>query len=65
MDWISYGEAHFYHGELIRCQSYDGDYVCSCGSVAMPGNDGMDSSTQIPAIRCAWALVATFYCARH
>jgi hypothetical protein len=40
MDWIPYGEAHFYQGELIRCQSYHGDYACSCLGFAMPGGDG-------------------------
>jgi hypothetical protein len=65
MDQISYGEDHFYQGELIRCQSYHGDYTCSCGRVAMLGIDGMDSSTRVSIARCAWVHVAMSYRARH
>jgi hypothetical protein len=32
---ILYGEAHFYLGMLILCQSYHGDYACILGRVAM------------------------------
>jgi hypothetical protein len=45
MNWILYGEARFYQVELVGCQSYDGDYACSCDAVAMLGIDGVDSST--------------------
>jgi hypothetical protein len=39
------GEACFYQGVLIQCQSYHDDYACSFGGVAMSGSDGMDFST--------------------
>jgi hypothetical protein len=51
MHRISYGEACLYQGVLIQCQSYDADYTCSCGRVAMSGDDGMISSTQVPVVR--------------
>jgi hypothetical protein len=51
MDRILYGEARFYQGELIRCQSYHGQYACSCVRVAILGGDGMDSSTQVLPVR--------------
>jgi hypothetical protein len=65
MDQISYGEAHLYQGKFIWCQSYNGDYVHSCGGVAMSDDDGMDSSTQLLAVRCVWAPVAMSCRARH
>jgi hypothetical protein len=61
MDRIPYGEAHFYQGELIRCQSYHGNYACSCGGVAMSDGNGMDSSIEVLSIRCMWTPVAMFY----
>jgi hypothetical protein len=45
MDQILHGEARFYQGMLIRCQSYHGDYASSGGGVAMSSGDGMDPST--------------------
>jgi hypothetical protein len=45
MDRIPFGEARFYQDELIRCHSYHGDYVFSCGGFAMPGGDGTNSNT--------------------
>jgi hypothetical protein len=39
MDYIPYGEARFYQGDLIRCQGYHDDYACSCQRVAMLGSD--------------------------
>jgi hypothetical protein len=65
MDWIPYGEVRFYQGEFIRCQSYHGDYACSCGGVAISSADGMDFSTQVLAVRCVWMPVALSYCAKH
>jgi hypothetical protein len=65
MDRIPYGEAHFYQGELIRCQSYHGNYACSCSEVAMSGGDETDSSTQVSVVRSVWAPVAMSYCATH
>jgi hypothetical protein len=62
---IPYEEARFYQGELIRCQSYHDDYAYSCGRVAMSGGDGMDFSTQVPAVKYTWAPVATSCRARH
>jgi hypothetical protein len=59
MDRLSYGEVRLYQGELIRCQSYHGDYVCTCGSVAMSDDDWTESSTQVPVVRCMWVPVAT------
>jgi hypothetical protein len=38
---------------------------CSCAAVKMSGDDGMDSSTQVSAVRCAWAPVAMSYHVRH
>jgi hypothetical protein len=55
-DRILHGEARFYQGMLIRCQSYHGDYVCTIGRVAMSGGDEMDSYTRVPTARCAWGL---------
>jgi hypothetical protein len=43
VDRISYGEARFYHGKLIRCQSYHDDYARSYVRVAMSGGDKTDS----------------------
>jgi hypothetical protein len=43
--------------ELIRCQSYHSDYVCSHGGDAMSGGDGTDSSTRVSAARHAWTHV--------
>jgi hypothetical protein len=65
MDWNPYGEDRFYQGELIWCQSYHGDYACSCGDVIMSGSDGMDSNTQVLIVRRAWAPVATSSRDRH
>jgi hypothetical protein len=31
----------------------------------MSGDDGMDSSTQVPAIRCTWVPAALSHQARH
>jgi hypothetical protein len=62
---ILYGEACFYQGMLIQCQTYHANYACSYGGVAMSGGDGMDSSTQVPVVRHAWAPVATSCRARH
>jgi hypothetical protein len=36
-------------------------YVCFYGGVSVSGGDGMDSSTQVPVIRCAWVPVAMSY----
>jgi hypothetical protein len=33
--------------------------VCPCGEVAMPCGDGTGSSTQVPVVRHARALVVT------
>jgi hypothetical protein len=46
-------------GGLIRCQSDRDDYAGSCGRVAMSGDDGMDSRTQEPVVRCMWVPAAT------
>jgi hypothetical protein len=59
------GEGRFYQGMLIQRQSYHGDYACSLNRVAMSDDDGIDSSTQVPTARHAWAPVATSYHARH
>jgi hypothetical protein len=48
VDQIFYGEPRLYWGELIRCQSEHGNYVCSHGGVAVLGSDGTDSITQVP-----------------
>jgi hypothetical protein len=65
MDQIPYGETCFYQGILIRCQNYHGDSACSCGGVDMSGDDGIDSSTRVPTVRCTWAPVAMSYHDRH
>jgi hypothetical protein len=65
MDRILCGEARFYQDMLIQHQSYHEDYACSSVGVAMLGGDGIDSSTQVPAVRCAWAPVPTSCHARH
>jgi hypothetical protein len=65
MDRILYGEAHFYQGVLIQCQSYHDDYVCFYGGVAMSGSDGMDSSTQVHVVRCTWVPKAVSCHATH
>jgi hypothetical protein len=65
MGWITYEDARFYQGELIRCQSYHDDYACFCGGVAMSGGDGTTSSTQVLAVRCVWPPVAMCCHARH
>jgi hypothetical protein len=52
-------------GVLIRCQSYHGDYACPFGDVAVPGSDGMGSSTQVPVVKCAWVPATTSHRARH
>jgi hypothetical protein len=62
---IPNGEARFYHGVLILCQSYHGNYECSYVVVGMSACDGMDSSTYVPVVRCAWVLVAMSYHVRH
>jgi hypothetical protein len=56
MDRIPYVEARLYQGELIQCQSYHDDYVCSYGGVVTSDGDGMDSTTQVSVVRCAWVL---------
>jgi hypothetical protein len=58
MDQILGGKARLYQGKLIQCQSYHGDYACSSGGLAMSDGDGMDSSTQVFDVRCAWVLMA-------
>jgi hypothetical protein len=65
MDWIPYGEAHFYQGKLIQYQSYHADYACSYGGVSMSSGDGMDSNIQVLAVRHVWAPVAMSYCTKH
>jgi hypothetical protein len=45
VDWIFDGEPHLYRGELIRCQSDHGDYVCPYNGVAMSDGDGTVSCT--------------------
>jgi hypothetical protein len=55
----------FTRGELIWCQSYHGNYVCSCARVAMLDGDGTTSSTQVPVVRCAWVHVGVSCHARH
>jgi hypothetical protein len=65
MDRISYGEARLYQDGLIRCQSYHGDYACSCERDVMLDGDGMDSSTQVHYVRCMWASVAMSNHAKH
>jgi hypothetical protein len=40
-------------------------YVYSSGEIVMLGIDGMDSSTQVPAGRCVWVLVAMSCHDRH
>jgi hypothetical protein len=52
-------------GKLIQRQSHHGDYACSIGGVAMSGDDGMDSSSQIPAVRCTWVPMAMSCHDRH
>jgi hypothetical protein len=37
----------------------------SCGGVATSGGDGMDSSTQVPVVKCTWLHVAMSSCVRH
>jgi hypothetical protein len=54
----------FYQSEFIRYQSSHGNYVCGCGGVALSGGDGTYFSTQVPAIRCAWAHVVMSCCTR-
>jgi hypothetical protein len=44
-------------GELIRCQSDQGDFACSHGGVALLGGDGTDFSTRVPAAWRVWAPV--------
>jgi hypothetical protein len=58
MDHISYGKAHLYHGVLVQCQSYHGNYACPRGRVVMSDGNGMTSNAQVPAVRCVWAPVA-------
>jgi hypothetical protein len=64
-DQISCGEARFYQGELIRCQSDNNDYVCPRGEVAMSDSDGTNSNTRVLVVRCVWAPVVTFYHVYH
>jgi hypothetical protein len=61
MDKYIHGEARFSQGMLIRCQSYQSDYACSCGGAAMSNGDGMDPSTQVLVVRCAWVPLALSY----
>jgi hypothetical protein len=65
MDRIPYGEVRFYQGEFIQCQSYHDDYAYSCDEVAMSDEDGMDLSTRVPAVRCAWTHVAMPHHVKH
>jgi hypothetical protein len=65
LDQIPFGEARLYQGVLIRCQSYHGNYACSFCGAAMSGDDGTDSSTEVPTVRCAWVPAALSYHARH
>jgi hypothetical protein len=37
----------------------------SRGGATVSGSDGMDSSTQVPAIRTVWVPAATYYGVRH
>jgi hypothetical protein len=59
------GEARFYQDMLIHHQSYHGDYACFYGGVVVSDSDGMNSSTRVPAVRYAWATVATSCHTRH
>jgi hypothetical protein len=60
VDQIFHGGPHPYRGELIRCQSDHGNYVCPYGGVAMSGGDEMDSSTRVPVSRttCVFAIMS-------
>jgi hypothetical protein len=64
MDRILHGETRFYQGMLIQCQSYHCDYVCPRDGAIVSGGDGINSSTQLPAVRSAWVTVALSYHAR-
>jgi hypothetical protein len=44
-------------GELIWCQGNHDIYACSRGGVAMSGDDGMDTSSQVPIVRRTWVIV--------
>jgi hypothetical protein len=50
---------------LIRCQSYHTDYACSYGGAVVSSGDGMNSSTQVSVVRCAWVPVTMSHHARH
>jgi hypothetical protein len=44
-------------GELIRCQSNRGIYVCSRGGVTISGVDGTDTSSRVSIASCMWEPV--------
>jgi hypothetical protein len=50
LDRIPHGEAHFYQGMFIRCQSYHGDYACPFHEVEVSGGDETGSNTQVPIV---------------
>jgi hypothetical protein len=57
VDRVLRGEHHLYRDKPIQCQSDNGNYACSRGGVAMPGSDGMGSSTRVLVAWCMWVPV--------
>jgi hypothetical protein len=39
--------------------------VCSFSGVAISGGDEIDSSTQVPAVKCSWVHMAPSYRDKH
>jgi hypothetical protein len=66
---VSDGLDHLWRSPLLIGRTYLMSelsiYVYSSGEIVMLGIDGMDSSTQVPAGRCVWVLVAMSCRDRH
>jgi hypothetical protein len=62
---IFHGEPRLYWGELIRCQSGHGNYVCSLGRVVISDGDRMSFSTRVSVARHAWVSEVTSYHVWH
>jgi hypothetical protein len=65
MDRFLHGEAYFYLGMIVQCQSYHGNYAYPRGGATMLVGDGMDSRTRVSATMGAWVPVVLSYNARQ
>jgi hypothetical protein len=55
----------FYQDLFTLCQNHYGVYACTPSRDTIPDSDRMDPSTQVSAVRCAWAPATASYLTRQ